>query len=205
MAQRLSGNGTGRYSTQITFEERDSFWWLRGRNLTDFRRLTGLRCDGEAAGLDINSVYTWAEYLAPLGVSVVLARGKQLTTVTCAPQPQRQTVASTAILMAAELLMDAAEREQAIRRLHLSADQLKAIVCNELGKLYVYRVTDELYEIDWELTRLPRASVESLIVAAHHQRRQVSCRLVAPKPQRNRRQPACVQPEPSDFGQLILL
>ncbi len=207
MATRNGGSGDKAYSRQIVFEERDDLWWLRGKHLTDFQRLTGLRCDGVAAGMDIGTVYAWADQLAHQRVTIALAKGKQLTTITCVQQPHREPVASSAIFLDAGFLMDEVERAQVMHRLHLTPEQLSGLVANDLGKVYVYQVCDGVYEIEWELTKLPRSSVEALIIAAHHQHHKVSCRLVSPKPHPSHRQRvSCpAQSESTTSCQLALL
>ncbi len=207
MATRNGGSGDKAYSRQIVFEERDDLWWLRGTHLMNFQRLTGLRCDGVAAGMDIGTVYAWADQLAHQRVIFALAKGEHLTSITCTQQPHREAVTSSAIFLDAGFLMDETERAQVIHKLHLTPEHLVGLVANDLGRVYVYQVCDGLYEIDWELTKLPRASVEALIVAAHQQHRKVSCRQVAPKPQRSQRpRVSCpAQSEPVAIGQLALL
>jgi hypothetical protein len=38
----------------------------------------------------------------------------------------------------------------------------------------------DLYEIDWELTTVPRSAVEAIAIAAHFSGRELSCQLIPP-------------------------
>lgn len=55
-----------------------------------------------------------------------------------------------------------------------------------LGTLYVYRVADDLYEVDWELTTISPVVVEALALAAYQTGQMLPCHLVLPKARRGR-------------------
>lgn len=56
-----------------------------------------------------------------------------------------------------------------------------------MGSIYVYQVYDQVFEIDREMTKVPRASLETILYAAHKLGKKVACRVVAPKTHRNGR------------------
>jgi hypothetical protein len=78
----------------------------------------------------------------------------------------------------------------------------------DAGLLYAYQVADDVYEVDWELTRISRPMVEALVLAAHLDSQPVPCQLVLPKPSRNRppvrSQPTIQISDPVPYGQMRL-
>ncbi len=205
----------GRTSTvqteRILFEERsDGLWWIEGNDLTEFTRLVGLRYEGQRVGFDPTAVYGYADELAHQGVTVVVLRDCGIYTVGTSRKEKPKQVKSSVLFLAPELLLDSVQLLRMKRATPLTTARLKEQAAADLGSIYVYQVYDEVYEIDWELTRVPRASLETILFAAHKLGKKVACRVVAPKTQRNGRRSDMggqddAMSTPNGKGQLRLL
>src|SRR5207248_374081 len=72
----------------------------------------------------------------------------------------------------------------------------------------VYRLDQDMYEVDWELTPIAEPNFQALALAAFHSHRAITCRLVLPKPQRNHGQVSVryrpILSEPVTYGQMHL-
>ena len=186
MRKQHSGRTSSVQTERILFEEHvDGLWWLEGNDLNDFKRLTGLRCEGQRVGLEPSAVYGYADELAHQGVTVVVLRDCGIYTVGTSKHDKPKQVKSSVLFLAPELLLDSVQLLRMERTTPLTTARLREQAATDLGSIYVYQVYDEVYEIDWELTRVPRASLETKLLAAHKLGRKVACRVVAPKTQRN--------------------
>ena len=188
MERRTNHRGQDSYPTQIAFEERsDGLWWLNGTALTDFKRLVGLRCDGQSAGFEPSAVYAYNSLLAHRSVSITVLRSQGIVAIgarkVCKPVPP----ASRSIFLAPDLLLDTTEQERLKKSIPFNDARTAQMATQDLGRVYVYQVDEGIYEIDWDLTGIPRASVEAFLLACAQLGKKVRCRLVAPKPKRGRR------------------
>ena len=210
MEQQSAERPANKEVVQILFEERDDgFWWLSGQVLARFKRLTGLRCDGDSAGFRWPDVYGYAERLAKQGVTVGLARKGGITIIGKPKSGKPPKVPTGSIFLAPELLMPEEERRQLAIAVPLREGTTAELEEADLGKIFVYQVGLGLYEIDWELTTVPKAGVQLLLLSAYRENRKVHCHLVVPKSQRQGRHipsPRLVDgKEPEEFGQISLL
>ncbi len=188
MTKQQRGRTSSVQTERILFEEHsDGLWWLEGNDLSEFKRLVGLRSEGQRVGFEPTAVYGYANELAQQGVTVVVMRDCGIYTVGTSNQVKPKQVKSSVLFLAPELLLDSVQLLRMERATPQSTAHLKEQAAADLGSVYVYQVYDQVYEIDWELTRVPRASLESKLFAAHKLGKKVACRVVAPKTQRNGR------------------
>ena len=195
MERRTNHREHDSHPTQIAFEERsDGLWWVSGTALTDFKRLVGLRCDGQSAGFEPGAVYSYSTQLAHRSVTITVLRPQGIVAIgapkVCKPKPP----ASRSIFLAPDLLLDATEQARLEKSIPLNDALLTQLATQDLGRIYVYQVAETTCEIDWDLTGIPRASLEACLLACAQLGRNVRCRLVEPKPKRGRRS------EPSELG-----
>lgn len=188
MRTRRGGRTFSEVPERIHFEEgSDGLWWIAGNELRGFKRLVGLRCEGERVGFEPSAVYGYAEELALQGITVAVLRDCSMYTVGASKRDKPKAVQSSVLFLAPELLLDRMQLERMERATPLSTARLREQAATDLGTIYVYRVYDEVYEIDWELTKVPRDSLETILFAAHKLGKKVACRVIAPKTQRNGR------------------
>ncbi len=188
MRKQHSGHTSSVQTERILFEEHgDGLWWIEGNDLSDFKRLVGLRCEGPRVGFEPSAVYGYAEALAQQGVTVGVLRDCGIYTVGTSKREKPKQVKSSVLFLAPELLLDSVQLLRMERATPLTTARLKEQAATDLGSIYVYQVYDQVYELDWELTKVPRASLETKLLAAHQLGRKVACRVVAPKTQRNGR------------------
>ena len=211
MRKQQSGRTSSVQTERILFEEHsDGLWWIADNDLREFKRLVGLRCEGQRVGLEPSAVYGYAEELAHQGVTVVVLRDCGIYTVGTSKREKPKQVKSSILFLAPELLLDSVQLLRMERGTPSSTARLREQAAADLGSIYVYQVYDEVYEIDWELTRVPRANLETKLLAAHKLGKKVACRLVAPKTKRNGRRSDTEGPDdaastPKGKGQLRLL
>ncbi len=211
MKKQHNGRTSSVQTERILFEEHsDGLWWLEGNDLSEFKRLVGLRCEGQRVGFEPSAVYGYAEQLSQQGVSVVVLRDCGIYTVGTSKREKPKQVKSSVLFLAPELLLDSVQLLRMERANPLTIARLKEQAAADLGSIYVYQVYDEVFEIDWELTRVPRASLETKLLAAHKLGKKVACRVVAPKTQRNGRRSEVSGEDnaastPNGKGQLRLL
>ena len=187
MRKQQRGRTSSMQAERILFEEHsDGLWWIADNDLREFQRLVGLRCEGQRVGLEPSAVYGYAEELAHQGVTVAVLRDCGIYTVGTSKREKPKQVKSSVLFLAPELLLDSVQLLR-MERATLTTARLKEQAAADLGSIYVYQVYDAVYEIDWELTRVPRASLEAKLLAAHKLGKKVACRVVAPKTQRNGR------------------
>ena len=171
---------------RIHFQESpDGLWWIEGTDLAHFQRLTGLRCEGQRVGFMPSAVYGYVDELAKQGVALAVLRDCSFYTIGVAKREKPQPVQSSVLFLAPELLLDRVQLQRMERDTVLNKARLREQAATDWGTIYVYRVYDEVYEIDWELTKVPRDSLETKLFAAHKLGKKVACRVVAPKTQRN--------------------
>ncbi len=186
MRKQQNGRTSSVQTERILFEEHsDGLWWLEGNDLSEFTRLVGLRYEGQRVGFEPSAVYGYAEELAQQGVTLVVLRDCGIYTVGTSKKAKPMQVKSSVLFLAPELLLDSVQLLRMERATPLTKARLKEQAAADLGSIYVYQVYDEVYEIDWELTRVPRANLETILYAAHKLGKKVACRVVAPKTQRN--------------------
>ncbi len=186
MRKQQSGRTSSVQTERILFEEHgDGLWWLEGNDLNDFKRLVGLRCERLRVGFEQSAVYGYAEELAHQGITVAVLRDCGIYTVGTSKKAKAKQVKSSVLFLAPELLLDNVQLLRMERATPLTTARLKEQAAADWGSIYVYQVYDEVFEIDWELTRVPRANLETILYAAHKLGKKVACRLVAPKTRRN--------------------
>ncbi len=211
------------YPDYILFEERDGIFWLRGQDLERAKKALRLDCDGaKAVGFPSQLVLVCIDQLLHKRLQVGVLCGNTVRTVKRSRSYKPCKIESATIGLAPELLFDHQELACMARSFkkneHIPQDlmeRLRSEVTNghpcqldHFGILYVYQVTEDLYEIDWELTTIPKIILEAKIVIAHQTRRMLRCRLVPPKTWRGKKQPK-PKPvfevgKPVTYGQLSL-
>lgn len=212
----------GALPSHILFEEYDGIYWLRGTDLERAKKLLGLRCDGKAMGFDRITWLIYVEQLAKQRIAVGIRQGNVVRTVHLQRTSNLRPLRSTPInLMPAQLfgLQELERLERGLARkesaLRAMADRISDELANgrsaalaDFGDLYVYQVSGDIHEVDWELTAMAPSTVELLALAAHRVGHKLPCRLVPPRPRRGngrvRRQPTFKVDEPVPYGQLRL-
>lgn len=212
----------GALPSHILFEEDDGVYWLRGTDLERAKTLLGLCYDSKAVGFDRVTWLIHVEDLAKRRIAVGIRQGNVVRTVhlqrTRNPRPLR----STRINLDSVQLFGLKELERLERglaredsALRVTADRISDELGNgrsgalaDLGDLYVYQVSGDIHEVDWELTTMAPSTVELLALAAYRAGHSLPCRLVPPRPRRGngraRPQPALQVAEPVPYGQLRL-
>lgn len=211
----------GAYPSYVLFEEQDGLWWLRGKDLSRAKRILDLEYTGDALGFESSVASEYARRLNKQGIKVGLLRGNTVRTLQIHRFKNPNQVPGTTIGLAPELILGLRELEhleKSLTRKHSRVRDLVERMRSELsnpqadpladiGTVYVYKVSDRDYEVDWELTTLPQAVFEAVAVATHQTGRMLRCQLVQPKGRRRHpgRLPYKSQvevSEPVTYGQL---
>ncbi len=209
---------------QVILEYEGEVFWLRDAQLAEVRRLGFIHGDAAAVGLfNDGSLTELVEKLIEKGHIVAVAEGQNLRTVTMPPKSKIQLKVETRpIGLAPELLMGARELAQwaaklaarpedelAVRQLREQFLRDEARPTPSYGPIYVYQLTEAIYEVDWALTATPEQLFRRLLVAAHQSKRLLRCHLVAPKGRRGSGRPPTPRTlsvsEPVTYGQLRLV
>ena len=187
------------YPSHLIFEEVDGIFWLKGNDLERASKLLDLGDCDRPVGFEGATLSGYLEVLADKGVKVAFLRGS--TIIMAEPHRVRQVprqVKGTPIGLAPELLLGRQELDrlhETVRRGHSYLSGLVDRVLtqyaakpekfiSELGKLYVYQVAEDMYEVDWELTRLTKVTFEAAAIVADAHGSKLRCWLVAPKGRR---------------------
>src|SRR3990172_1063113 len=180
-------------SKQIIFQYEREVFWLRDDALAQVGRLGLLHTNAGALGFFNDGWLTeLIRRLIQKGYTVAVAEGQTLRTVSLgARASKRVNVESRAIGLAPELLVDACELEswatrltdgahadQAIRQLGEQLHYDEGNPTPSYGPIYVYQLSEDIYEVDWELTGMPEHLFQMLMVAARQSNRMLRCRLV---------------------------
>ncbi len=191
--------------------------------------LLNLSCEGKLIGLDEALCSQYAMELIRKGAKVGYSTGgdedpnviRMLTASASKPQPKpRPKVESTTIGISPELLVGQKELARFARSKEMNRPYTKELINTlkeylvtnntkavaDYGTLYVYQVYD-MYEVEWELTTIPKSVIEALLVAAYQTGRMIKAEL-EPKGRRKKgRKPHRAQitvSEPIMYGQLGL-
>lgn len=211
------------YPDAILFaEEQEGIWWLRGKDLARAKRILGFYCGEESVGFDGETAGYYIKALLEQGEQVGILRGNTVQPLVLRGSGDPGKVKSRTMGMAPELLFGLRELERLRRTLTRKHSPMRDLVervraemtsgniqaVTEMGTIYVYQVAQDMYEVEEELTTVPRAVLEALAVAAHLAGRMLKCQLVAPKPRRGRKGTAARAvfsvSEPVTYGQLRL-
>lgn len=208
----------------VLFEERDGIYWLRGADVQRAHAVLGLACDGTALGFDPEIAAIYANQFLKRHFKVAVQRGTTVRFLTLRRLSKQGAIPFTPLFLAPTLLLDERDLKTLRSRLPSKHSPLRSAVeriarilseddksaLNDLGRLYVFKVWDDMYEVDWGLTTLSRVTFEAVALLAHERRETLACRLVAPKGQRERHsaakraEPRVTRSEPVTYGQLRL-
>jgi hypothetical protein len=181
--------------SQILFDERDGIYWLRGEYLEQAGHLLGLRYEGVAVGFDYPTWSIYVRDLAQRKIAIGVLQGGEVRDVRIRATNRLRLPTTATIDLAPRQLFTRAELEVFTRRdpratlpLSRSAEKLNVDLADsyqnglrDVGSVFVYMVGDDLYEIDWDLTTVPRSVVEDFAIAAHLAGRLISCQLIPPR------------------------
>ena len=188
----------------LFFQEEDGFLWLEKEDLSRFQALTGLTFDCQRVGFDKRDAFAYVDAIIHKGVRVGVRRGQELRMLT-RRRPQVQRVPPfEAFLVRPEFILDKRDFQmiQACRKVS-QASPTDA----ELGViLYVYKLADSMYEVDWKLTCISEADFRRIALAAFEAGRELPCRLVQPRAsvKKQHDRVTLVVEEPITYGQLRL-
>lgn len=206
----------------ILFEEQDDLYWLRGDDLQRAKEPLGLRCDSASAGFDR---ITWSAYVADLAkkrIPIGLMRGNTISAVHLQAIQKPSQLRSIAVDLMPNQLVGQREIDtlascltrkhsrvgELVRGLRAQSAKGDRNTWTDPGVLYAYQVSDDIYEVDWDLTRISPPTVEALLLAAHLESQPLPCQLVPPKPRREKQAvrsvPIIQLSEPVTYGQLRL-
>jgi hypothetical protein len=206
------------YPGAVVFHQVEDVFFVRGQDADILRRAFGLRCGDSWVGFDHDLATTYMRELAGRGHSVVRVSNGSVVPV----QPrrdrraelQRQRARSKFIALDPCLLFDRGPLER-LRvqnaELYLRFQALlrngRGSLLKDEGELYVFPVHD-WYEIDRELSTMSLSRAMLLAKAALITNQNVPCRLVRPKPWRDRaearRNGRTLGPITTQIGQLPL-
>ena len=171
MATRFT-NGSehphGLHREQTLFEEQYDLWWLTGSSLKRANALLGLRCMGPTAGFEPTTAFCYAKLLAEKGLRVDLRRGDKAYSLNNRFQARRRVMSRVLWLnpdvplpggylerLARQLACGRYTGHQLVERLREPLSGGDTTALGEFGKLFVYQVGADLYEVEWELTTIP--------------------------------------------------
>ena len=202
----------------VLFHDINGIYYLTGEKLAWMLRLLDEPVYCDVLGADPTLFMVYAQKLLQRDIKVGVARGNVVHMLKKDNPNPHPHILSTTIGISPELLVGRKElirlarskemhsyyNQELINTLkeYLRTDNSKEI--KEYGTLYVYRVYD-LYELDLELTTMPRSVVDALLVAAYQTGRMIKCQLVEPKGRRkngSKQQRKITVSEPVTYGQL---
>ena len=213
------------YKGHFLFEERDELWWISGKDVSLARSHLGLRCYGERVGFDPAAGKGYARLLVAQGIQVDLRRGDKTFNLNNRLRDNgRAPLMCRLVWMDPQLLLPASRLAELRRRVscdhpsnHDLAERLqealslgRSRVMFEFGKLYVYEVEPNTYEIDWRLSTVQPDIFETMAAVASGGGHKLPCHLVLPKGQRvgprGKERPVLMsERKPNGRGQLQLL
>lgn len=184
------------YPGAVVFHEVEDVFFVKGQDAEIMRRTFGLRCGDSWVGFEPDLAMTYMRELARRGHSVVrVANGRVLPVLPLADRRaelKRQRAKSKFIALDPWLMFDKGPLE----RLRVQNAELfvrfqellrsgRSSSLKDDGELYVFPVHD-WYEIDRELSTMSLGRAMLLAKAALVTNQKVPCRLVRPKPWRDR-------------------
>lgn len=210
---------------KILFSDEGGIYWLRGANLARAKKLLNLSYDQKNLGFDVQMASIYAHDLTEQGVTIGIIRGNTVRTITRPQTSKPEKGQSKTIWLAPTLLFGRKELAKMNRHVNgqrfmvetfmqrMRTETIASDASKELGPLYVYKVAENLYEVEWELTKTPKAIVEALALAASQTEQPLRCELVEPKSKRvhsprqtrktvNSLKPQFLVSEPVAYGQL---
>lgn len=169
----------------MTFAEHDGLWWLKDKDLLIAAPLLKLRYEGQAVGFEVPVGKLYASRLLSQNIGVSVKTNEKLRTLRLRRPAKRHEPLSTPVRISVRSIFDEAELAKQI-------DHRAEQGCYPDGRVFVYRVDRDWYEVDWELTTFSQASVRQLAAAARNANEPLLCFEVQPRPRRGhaRRAPA---------------
>lgn len=211
------------YPSYILFEEQGGFYWLRAKDLARARTILPIKSAADSVGFDKATMSAFASKLNKKGIKVGILKGNAVRTIECHRSQKLFPAPSTSIWLAPQVLVGGQELERLQSCVKRKRSTLTAIVESitmglsnghhqtwntDFGTLVVYQVSEDIYEVDWELTTVSKTTFEALALATHLAGEMLPCRLVLPKSKRKKngntpKQMVSVG-EPVTYGQLRL-
>ena len=206
------------YPGAVVFHEVEDVFFVKGQDADIVRRTFGLRCGDSWVGFDTDLAMTYMRELARHGHYVLRVSNGGVIPVRPRrdrqAELQRQRAKSKFIALDPWLLFDRGPLERLqVQNAELFADFQELLgtgrnrALKEHGELYVFAVHD-CYEIDRELSTMLLSRAMLLAKAALITNQKVPCRLVRPKPWRDRsearRSGHAPEPSQTQVGQLQL-
>lgn len=198
------------YPDAVVFEERDGIYWLGQRDLRLIEAAIGVQYGAVRVGFDRDGAVAQALSLMNRGLKVGLRRGATIRMLRPVTQSEVKPVTSSPIFLAPQRLLDEHELDALQAALGRRSCPFRSAYerwqdsFSEGDKpaIYVYRVAQDMYEVDWQLTSASETTFHGMALAAYRSGRELACRLVAPR----RLRPSSVDStdEPAIFGQLHL-
>lgn len=210
------------YPSHILFEEQAGFYWLRGKDLAHTRNILPIKSIADSVGFDQATVSAFAKQLNKKGIEVGILKGNAVRTLQFRLSKKSVKVPCTTIGLAPKLLLgreDLQRLQACLTRKHSPLRDLTQKIRAELsndhgsnitdfGRLYVYQVSEDIYEVDWELSTISKTTFEALALATHLAGKMLPCHLVLPKSKRKKNgttpKPVVMFSEPVTYGQLRL-
>ena len=188
----------------VLFEERDGLLWLDGESLAAFQSLTGQRFDCERVGFDKRDAFAYVDAVLRKGVAVGVRRGQEVRMLTRRRTQVQRVPPFEPFYVRPEFILDKRDFQmiQACRKVSLAS-----LTDAELSlRLYVYKLADSMYEVDWKLTCISEAEFRRIALAAYEAGRELPCRLVQPRAsvKKQHEKVTLVVEEPITYGQLRL-
>ncbi len=202
----------------VLFNEINGIYYLCGEKLAWMLRFVCEPVYCDVLGADYTLLMRYVPRLLDKGIKVGVIKGNTVRMLDKSNPSPRPKVESTTIGLPPELLEGRKELERLARsremkrystqelintiKQHLATSNTKEIA--EYGTLYVYRIHDS-FEIDYELTTIPRSLIDALLVAAYQSGKMLKAELVEPKGRRKRGrklQREITVSEPVTYGQM---
>lgn len=188
----------------LVFEERDGLLWLDGEHLARFCKLTRRRFEVERVGFDKPDELACLDGVMRRGVRVAVRQGQQLRMLTRHRSQVRPSPPFQQFSVRPEYLLDKRDFEQMQAR---KTNSLASTPELELGaRLYVIKLMETMYEVDWQLTTLSESEFRKVAYSAYLAHGELPCRLVQARASRTRqsaKRPLTFE-EPVTYGQLRL-
>lgn len=202
----------GGYPEAVIFEERDGFFWVGERDFPRIEESRGARYDCSAVGFDKQEAMAHALALMARGLKVGLRRGDTVRMLSRPPKRLARKPETTPVFLAPALLFDRSTLQRFAHsvsrqhsRLRVCFDRWRFFLSSgekDTPTIYVMRLADSMYEVDWQHTELSEESLHGLALAADSMGVRLSCRLVSGKHAIGRRR--LTTPKVVVYGQLHL-